>query len=119
MTSQPPHEPTQHVLPAPHDLGRGDEPTPPPPHAIPLPHAAARSFTIDDVLWFACASGDGACGTGSYGLGMVEAVHFFHADAPDVPVREALLARGRFAFLYDAELCALWAGATPIVSPRP
>ena len=56
------------------------------------------------------------CGTGSYGLGLVEAVHFSAADEPDRPLREALLARGRFDTLFDDELGRLFDAATPITN---
>jgi hypothetical protein len=63
-------------------------------------------------------AGKGASGTGAYGLGLIEAVHFFAADAPDQPLREALIPRNRFSGLFDAELAELLARATPIVVPE-
>lgn len=110
-----PHEPTSSVKPA--TRGRGDTPPLPPPHELGRSAAGDRAFQAEDGRWIARLAGKGACGTGSYGLGLVEAVHFFDADAPDRPVREALLARGRFDTLFDEELTALLAGATPIVLP--
>lgn len=64
-------------------------------------------------------AGKGAWGSGAYGLGMVVAVHFARAEAPDKPVREALLPRGRFVGLFDEELRALLASATPITAAPP
>ncbi|NLG61930.1 MAG: hypothetical protein GX539_06760 [Candidatus Cloacimonetes bacterium] len=64
-------------------------------------------------------AGKGAWGSGAYGLGMVVAVHFAPATAPHLPEREALLARGRFAGLYDEELRELFEKATPIVRDQP
>ena len=118
MTSGPPYEPTRHVLPAAQDLGRGDAEPPDPPHELSEPSAEELPFEVSGESWVARLGGKGACGTGSYGLGLVEAVHFFRAAAPDRPVREALLARGRFAHLYPAELVTLWSQATPIATPE-
>lgn len=77
-----------------------------------------RRFATEGREWIARVAGRGAYGTGQWGLGLIEAIHFFGADRPDVPVREALLAHGRFAFLHDDELITLLAGATPIVLPQ-
>jgi hypothetical protein len=118
MTSGPPHEPTRHVLPAPQDQGRGDAEPPDPPHELSEPASVELEFELGDEVWIARLSGKGACGTGSYGLGLVEAVHFCRANSPDVPVREALIARGRFAHLYPAELSSLWSRATAIATPE-
>jgi hypothetical protein len=74
-----------------------------------------RHFHDDGVDWVAWRSGEGALGTGAWGLGRVEAVHFAHADAPDRPLREVLIARGRFDDLFDAELAELLRRGTPIV----
>jgi hypothetical protein len=115
----PPHEPTRHVLPAAQDLGRGDAEPPDPPHELPALPAVELTFDAAGESWLARLGGKGACGTGSYGLGLVEAVHFFRAAAPGKPVREALLARGRFTHLYPAELVSLWAQATPITTAEP
>jgi hypothetical protein len=84
-----------------------DRPDPPP----------GRTFTAEGRTWVARVAGHGALGTGHYSLGLVEAVHFALAEAPDVPVREALLPRGRLDALFESELAALLAGATPIVVP--
>jgi hypothetical protein len=116
--SGPPHEPTRHVLPAAQDLGRGDADPPEPPHELPEPAPPELWFDVQGESWIARLGGKGACGTGSYGLGLVEAVHFFRTTAPDAPVCEALLARGRFAHLYPAELVSLWSQATPIATPE-
>lgn len=90
-----------------------------PPVAAPaaLPHAdvTPRSFECDGVVWEARLAGEGVWGTGNYALGLVEAIHFATAVAPDVPLREVLVPRGRFATLYDSELVELFAAATPIV----
>jgi hypothetical protein len=79
--------------------------------------ASGRSFEAEGRTWVVRVAGYGALGTGHYSLGPVEAVHFALADAPDVPVREALLPRGRLDAMFDSELAALLAGATPIVVP--
>jgi hypothetical protein len=79
--------------------------------------ASGRTFTAEGRTWVVRVAGHGALGTGHYSLGPVEAVHFALAEAPDVPVREALLPRGRLDALFESELTALLAGATPIVVP--
>jgi hypothetical protein len=75
-----------------------------------------RQFRHDGSDWLAWVAGAGAYGTGVLGPGLLEAVHFASAVAPDTPLREALLARGRFSGLYDAELAELLTAATPIVT---
>lgn len=75
-------------------------------------------FELEGEAWIARVAGKAAGGTGATGLGLVDAVHFFRAQAPDEPVREALLGRGRFPTLHEAELRALWAAAKPIVVPE-
>ena len=115
--SGPPHEPTRHVLPAAQEHGRGDAEPPEPPRELPGEPAGELEFDVQGEAWLARLSGKGACGTGSYGLGLVEAVHFARVTAPELPVREALIARGRFPNLYPAELVVLWHRSTVI--PRP
>jgi hypothetical protein len=113
MNSRPPHEPTAPVKPA--TRGRGDTPPPAPPHELTHEDAAGdRTFTHEGREWLVRLSGKGACGTGSYGLGLVEAVHFADPAEPARPLREALLALGRFESLYDAELVRLLATSRPI-----
>jgi hypothetical protein len=76
-----------------------------------------RHFAAGDRFWMARLAGNGAGGTGFWGLGMLHAVHFFSPDAPDKPLLEALLPRGRFPYLFDEELAALLQEARPIVIP--
>ncbi|HSJ10447.1 MAG TPA: hypothetical protein VK928_11060 [Longimicrobiales bacterium] len=113
--SRPPHEPTAPFKPI--VRGRGDTPPPAPPHELPRASASDRRFDHDGATWVARLSGKGACGTGSYGLGLFEAVHFYDAADLDRPIREALLAFGRFDDLFDEELAALLVQATVIVHP--
>jgi hypothetical protein len=112
-----PHEPTsppgRSVV-----QGRGDAPPPSPPHELSPETGESREFEAEGSRWVARLAGKGASGTGSYGLGLIDAVHFCAADRPDRPLREALLARGRFELLYDSELAALLAGAKPITTRR-
>jgi hypothetical protein len=75
------------------------------------------SFTVDGEAWVAWESGGGAYGTGNRGLGNVRAVHFARADAPDVPLFEALLGAGRFDDLFEEELLTLFRGARKVVDP--
>jgi hypothetical protein len=92
----------------------GDGPPPAAPRELARAAVDARQFVHENVRWVAWLSGRSAWGTGAYGLGLVEAVHFGHADSPTVPLYEALLARGRFECLYDSELIELLRGAKPI-----
>lgn len=111
MSTKPPHEPTAPVKPA--TRGRGDTPPPAPPHE--LSHETfVREFEHEGTRWIARLGGKGACGTGSYGLGLVEAVHFLPADSPGRPLREALIPFGRFEGLFPAELVQLLATSRPI-----
>jgi hypothetical protein len=79
---------------------------------------AYLSFEYEGARWIARVAGAGALGTGRVGLGFVEAVHFCTADAPDKPLREALLAAGRFDTLHEIELAELCGVATPIRLPK-
>lgn len=112
-----PHEPTAANKPP--ARGRGDTPPPAPPHELSQQSADARQFEHEGRMWIARLSGKGAIGTGSYGLGLVEAVHFCAADEPDRPLREALIARSRFEGLYDMELIHLLKSARPIETRAP
>lgn len=112
MTSRPPHEPTAPVKPA--TRGRGDTPPPTPPHELAHETAVVHEFEHEGRRWIARLGGKGACGTGSYGLGLVDAVHFVDPDSPDRPLREALLPFGRFESLYRAELIDLFAISRPV-----
>lgn len=109
-------EPTTSRTPA-HDNGR-------PPAAPPVQGEARidppeqRRFVAEGREWIARIAGHGAYGTGPRGLGLIEAVHFFDAERPERPLREALIAHGRFPFLFDDELAALLARATPIALPQ-
>lgn len=108
------------------------EPTPPsnpipivdgepprPPRELDADPVEPRTFELDGREWQAWVAGKGAWGAGAYGLGMVDAIHFAPLDAPTVPQREALLARGRFAGMFADELAGLYARATPIATDSP
>ncbi|MCI0434866.1 MAG: hypothetical protein L0271_14685 [Gemmatimonadetes bacterium] len=77
-----------------------------------------RWFTCDGIAWGAWLAGEGAGGTGFLAIRAWEAVHFCREDQPGVPVRESLLAHGRFDALFDEELCDLLRNATDIVLPE-
>jgi hypothetical protein len=81
------------------------------------PERPVRGFVCDGVEWVVWPSGTSAYGTGTCGPAALEAVHFARAEAPDLPLYEALLAAGRFFGLYDEELITLLEGATKIVDP--
>lgn len=108
-----PRDPTSPVRPV--TRGRGDTAPPAPPHELAREEAGERAFTSEGRRWIARLSGKGAQGTGSYGLGLIDAVHFHDAEQPERPLREALLPHGRFESLYDEELGELLARAVPIV----
>jgi hypothetical protein len=116
MSSAAPHEPEARQKPnADVTSTRHDESPPAPPRELPRSSdPGPREFVHDGRRWAVWLSGKSAYGTGSYGLGLLEAVHFAEAARPDVPLREALLARGRFEQLFEAELAALLERATPI-----
>jgi hypothetical protein len=116
MTGRPPHEPTAPVKPA--TRGRGDSPPPAPPHGLRHEPQVEHQFEYEGRTWVARPGGTGACGTGSYGLGLVEAVHFYDATEPARPLREALIARGAFGGLFETELIRLLRTARP-VPPAP
>lgn len=107
------------ATPAPPSDARGgpDAPPPPPPREIEPDPDEVLGFEVDGQIWLAKLAGKGAGGTGSYGLGLFDAVHFARAEAPERPLREALLARGRFAHLFGEELRALFVDSRPIVEP--
>lgn len=117
MKHRPPHEPTAPVKPA--TRGRGDTPPPAPPHELSQQLPPARQFEHEGRMWIARLAGKAAFGTGSYGLGLVEAVHFCTADEPERPLREALIACGGFESLYDTELADLLKTARPIEKRSP
>ena len=109
----------------------GAAPTPDPvaptaPHAdravLPKPAVAISScyeLEVDGDRWVAFVSGTGAYGSGHWGLAPVAAIHFARADAPDVPLLEALLGAGRLPHLFPTELMALFRAAKDIVKLEP
>jgi hypothetical protein len=97
--------------------GIGPE-SPPRSSRVRRENEASRSFEHEGRHWIARVAGVGALGTGRLGLGLVEAVHFCDASAPDRPLREALVALGRFDALYDVELAKLCSEATAIPQPK-
>lgn len=75
---------------------------------------------MDGVEWVAWVSGTGAAGTGSHGLGLLDAVHFAPvANGDRRQHREALLGRGRFPNLFDDELLTLFRSATTLTETPP
>lgn len=113
MSGPPPSDPTSSLPPT---TDRSD--APPPVREPSEPGEGDRCFEVAGKRWIARLQGKGACGTGAYGLALVEAVHFYEAELPDRPVCEVVLARGRFAGLFDSELAELLAQAIPIVLPE-
>jgi hypothetical protein len=109
-----PHGPTSPARPS--TRSHGDAPPPAPPRELPRTGPSERTFEHEGRRWIARLAGKGAGGTGSYGLALLEAVHFAAAEAPGTPLREALLARSRFEGLFDSELAALLERATPITT---
>jgi hypothetical protein len=83
----------------------------------PPPTSEPRRFEVQGQVWVARLAGNGAGGTGAWGLGSLNAVHFSMEADPDTPLFEALLPGGRLEFLFPEELAALLAMARPIVIP--
>lgn len=73
-----------------------------------------RTFELEGATWIVRAAGAGCYGTGELGAARLLAVHFFADDAPDRPVREALIPAGVFPDLGEEELRTLFGRATPI-----
>lgn len=84
------------------------------PRELPRDDPGLHRFGTPEGEWLAWIAGRSVGGTGSYNLALIEAVHFARAERPDRPLREALLGRGKFAELSDAELVALLAAASPL-----
>jgi hypothetical protein len=113
MSSVAPEDPTSGVKPEVKQAP--DTPPPRPPRELERDSLEIRSFSVADEVWVAWISGKAAGGTGAYGLGVFDAVHFATGDCPQQPVREALLPRGSFTGLFDEELRKLFAAARAIV----
>lgn len=75
-----------------------------------------RVFEMEGKAWTVRSAGAGSYGTGGLGAARLLAVHFFREEAPDLPVREALVPAGVFPGLRDEELRSLYERATPIDS---
>jgi hypothetical protein len=112
-----PRDPTSAVQPR--VPGAPDAPPPAAPRELDADPDLMHAFEVAGEVWIAKLAGKGAGGTGAYGLGMLDAVHFCREPSPDVPVAEALVARGRFAHLFDDELRELFARARAITQPTP
>ena len=76
-----------------------------------------RELSCDGKDWVVWRSGTAAYGTGIYGLGTIEAVHFARKEEPDVPVLEALVPAGSLETLYDDALLAIFRSARKVVDP--
>ena len=113
MTDRP-HGPSSSAKPEGRDR---DERPPDPPRELVDERDVCRRFTSEGVAWLARVSGRGAGGTGAYGLGMIEAIHFYQANEPATPRFEALLPAGRLASLFEEELTALLRDARAIPPP--
>ena len=95
-----------------------DAPPPLPPRELEADGGVCVPFESDGEAWVARSAGKGAGGTGSYGLAMLEAVHFCRASEPATPLFEALVAAGTLAGMFPDELRALLGRATRIVTPE-
>jgi hypothetical protein len=76
--------------------------------------ATGTVFGLDGHEWVARVAGMGCYGTGRRGMALLQAVHFYRADEPDRPVREALLPAAQLQHLGPEELRAVFGRATPI-----
>ena len=94
----------------PSDRGEAEVESRPPP--------LEREFERADGVWIARNAGTGAYGTGRMGTARLVAVQFHRREEPGVPVREALMAAGRFPHLSEEELGELFDRATPIELER-
>lgn len=74
----------------------------------------ARRFSLGGEEWIARRVGEGAVGTAGSPQAYLAAIRFFRAEDPGTPVREAIIARGRFEQLFDEELQALLGEARPL-----
>jgi len=74
---------------------------------------AERRLMVAGEEWIVRSGGTGAAGTGREGLAIVEAVHFYR-PGESRPRFEALIARGRWSELFDAELAVLLGSAVPV-----
>lgn len=82
--------------------------------AEPAAATTEHTFEMDGVDWIARPAGMGCYGTGRSGMALIQAIHFYQADVPERPVREALLPAWRFQHLAPTDLRAIFTGATPI-----
>jgi hypothetical protein len=71
-----------------------------------------RSFDVDGAEILVRSLGSAAGGTGRLGLAAFEAYRFYAPDAPDKPLREALMPAGQLRTMFDEELRAIWKRAT-------
>jgi hypothetical protein len=94
-----------------------DAPPPSPPRELDGRTGICLPFDYEGEAWIARAAGKGAGGTGSYGLAMMEAVHFCRAAEPVTPLYEALVAAGTLTGLFEDELQLLLSRAHRIVTP--
>jgi hypothetical protein len=83
---------------------------PPTPSTFP----PAVPFTMDGEAWLARVAGYGTGGTGLTARFALVAVHFARAEAPGMPLREALVANERLHEMFEEELIATYRKATPI-----
>lgn len=78
------------------------------------PGEEGRRFTVDGETWIARVAGRAGVGTTGPVAGVIAVVHFFRAEEPDAPVRQAYLVASRFEALYEEELLELFRSAKPI-----
>jgi hypothetical protein len=93
-----------------------DAPPPAPPRELETQNGICVPFDSEGEAWIARAAGKGAGGTGSYGLAMMEAVHFCRASDAATPLYETLVAAGTLAGLYVEELRTLLGRAKRVVT---
>ena len=82
------------------------------------PGTAVRRMELDGVTWLVRIAGQGAGGSGALGLAMIEAVEFRREGDSVTPPLEALVQRGSFALMHDAELRTLFTRAQPAPTRR-
>jgi hypothetical protein len=85
----------------------------------PVAHADdTREVTIDGTAWIARLAGEMAAGSGAFGLGFVACIDFALASEPHTPLRQALIQRGMFTQLFDAEIIALFRRSQPLIQQQ-
>jgi hypothetical protein len=77
-----------------------------------------RRFTAAGSDWVVTVEGHGATGFGTLGRGRIQLLRFAHADSPDRPVAELLVAPRPLMDYFESELGGLLRYAQPVRPPE-